>query len=81
MPTKLYKNTGKEALSIPGIGDLEPGEQVSLTGEYLPPVIVENYPGLADITDAVVEEEASASALAEQQTPKEEAPSEASQSN
>ena len=51
MPTKVYRNTGKEKINIPGVAELAAGEQVSLTGDYLPPVIIENYPGLVDVTD------------------------------
>lgn len=54
--TKVYRNTSKEEISIPGLADIAPGEQVSITGEYLPPVVLENYPGLVD----VLEEEANA---------------------
>lgn len=49
--TVLYENQGKHQLNVPGIGEIKPGERASITSEYLPPVILENYPGLVDITD------------------------------
>lgn len=51
MSTKLYRNDGKEKLNILGVGELKPGEQISVTTEYQPPVIMANYPGLVDLTD------------------------------
>lgn len=51
MATKLYRNDGKEKIDILGVGELKPGEQISMTGQYLPVVILENYPGLVDLTD------------------------------
>jgi hypothetical protein len=49
--TRIYKNTGSKALSIVGIGDVKPGEQLSVTTDYHPPVVLANYPGLVEVTD------------------------------
>ena len=55
--TKVYKNTAKAPIDVLGLGVIKPGEQVSVTGEYHQPVIVENYPGLVDV---LAEEQAEA---------------------
>lgn len=52
--TRVYKNTSKEDLIVNG-NEIPAGEQVSITTEYHQPVIVENYPGLKEITDEVAE--------------------------
>lgn len=48
--TKLYKNTGKQTLNVIGVGEIEPGQQLSVNSEYQPPVNVANYPGLVDVS-------------------------------
>jgi hypothetical protein len=47
--TKIYKNTSKKTLNILGVGELKPGEQVSVTTDNHAPVVLENYPGLVDV--------------------------------
>jgi hypothetical protein len=58
--TKIYRNDSKETLDVLGIGEIPAGEQVSVTGEYQPQVILVNYPGLVDVlaeeAEAPVEE-------------------------
>jgi hypothetical protein len=49
--TKIYKNTSKKTLNVPGVGELEPGAQVSVTSEYHQPVVLENFPGLVDLVE------------------------------
>ena len=49
MATVIYKNTSKSDMIIPGVGELKAGEQVSLSGEHLPVVLLENHPGLIDL--------------------------------
>lgn len=49
MTTKLYRNDSEEDIDVLGVGVIPAGQQVSLTGEHLPVVIVENYPGLVDV--------------------------------
>lgn len=49
MAVKVYKNTTKQKMNVVGVGEIPAGEQVSLSGNYLPPVILENYPGLVDL--------------------------------
>ena len=56
MSTHVYRNDGIEDLNIPGIAILGPGDQVSITSKFQPPIIIENYRGLVD----VLEEEAAA---------------------
>ena len=53
--TKIYKNTSDDTYLLPGVGELQPGDQVSLTSNNLPVINLENYPGVVD----VVAEEAS----------------------
>lgn len=48
--TKIFRNTTKVAINVPGLGEIPAGEQVSITGVYLTPVVVENHPGLVEIT-------------------------------
>ena len=62
MATKVYKNTSKDDLNVLGIGPVPAGESVSISGNYLPHVIMENYPGLVDITDEPGPSKPSASA-------------------
>lgn len=57
MATKIYENTTKQPVTILGVGEISPGERVSVSGEYLPPVNLDNYPGVVDV---VAEEEAAA---------------------
>ncbi len=52
MTTKIYYNSSKDKMNIIGIGELKAGEQISLTTQYQPTVILENYPGLVDVTAA-----------------------------
>lgn len=59
MPTtKIFKNTSKKTLNVLGVGEIAPGDQVSITAEYHQPVVLENYPGLVDV---LAEEEKKAS--------------------
>lgn len=54
MTTKIYRNDSKKAMNVLGVGEIPAGEQVSLTSEYPPAVVLANYPGLVDV---VAEEE------------------------
>lgn len=49
--TKTFRNTTKETINVLGVGEIPAGEQISLTGEFLPHVVVANYPGLIETTD------------------------------
>lgn len=60
--TRVYKNTTKDELNVPGIGIIEPGQQISLTTEHQPVVFLENHPGLVDV---LAEEQAAADKAAE----------------
>ena len=57
MPTKIYRNDSTVDLNVVGIGEIPAGEQVSVSGEFLPAIILSNYPGLVDV---LAEEEAAA---------------------
>ena len=59
MSTKVYRNDSSEPISILGVGEIPAGDQVSITSEYQPPVVIENYPGLVDV---LAEEAAAAEA-------------------
>lgn len=62
MAKAFYRNDSDKVIDVIGIGEIPPGEHVSLTGDHLPPVIVENYPGLVDV---LAEEAAAAEAEVE----------------
>lgn len=51
MSTKVYRNTSNEDLNVIGIGVIPAGEQVSVTTEYQPHVVLVNYPGLVEVSD------------------------------
>lgn len=56
--TKIYKNTSKKTINLLGVGEIQPGEQVSITSEFHAPVNLVNYPGVVEL---VAEEEKKAS--------------------
>lgn len=58
--TKIYQNTGKEVINVLGVGEIEPGEHVSITSEYHQPVILANYPTVIEVTDESATPEAPA---------------------
>lgn len=60
--TKIYKNTSKKTVNILGVGEIEPGKQVSITSEYHQPVVLANFPGVVELVD---EEQKAADAKAE----------------
>lgn len=66
--TRVYKNTTKEPMNVPGVGIIDAGQQVSLTTEHQPVVFLENHPGLVDI---LAEDEAKAAKAAERANRKE----------
>lgn len=62
---KVYRNDSKVVLDVVGIGEIEPGSQVSISGDHMPAVILANYEGLVDV---LAEEEAQAPAPAVDET-------------
>lgn len=57
--TKVYFNDSDQTIKIPAIDvELEPQGHVSITSAYHPPVILENFPGLKEITDLPEDEQA-----------------------
>jgi hypothetical protein len=51
MSAKKYRNTSDKDLNVIGVGLVPAGEEISVISEYQPHVIMENYPGLEDVTD------------------------------
>lgn len=51
MATKLYRNTTKETVELPGIGEIPAGGQVSVTTEHQPAIILENHEGVIEVSD------------------------------
>lgn len=51
MSIKKFRNTSKVDLNVIGIGVVPAGEEVSVSSDYQPHVVMENYPGLVDVTD------------------------------
>jgi hypothetical protein len=49
--TKIYQNTTAADMNVLGVGLIPAGESVSITTDYPPQVILENYPGLVDLTE------------------------------
>ena len=49
--TKAYYNNSSADLNVIGIGDIPAGETVSITSSYPPAVVLDNYPGLVDVTN------------------------------
>lgn len=74
MSTKVYRNTNNEPVMVQGIGEIPPGEQVSITTEYQPPVILENYPGVFEVSTEVVSGELTPNIVEETEVKKEAAP-------
>ena len=51
MTTKIYKNTGDETIIVTGLGEVLAGQQISITAEYQPQIVLANYPTLEIIED------------------------------
>jgi hypothetical protein len=51
MTTKIYKNTGDETIMVTGLGEILAGQQISVTSEYQPQVVLANYPTLEVIEE------------------------------
>lgn len=49
--TRILRNTSKDDYNVVGVGEIPAGEQVSISTVYQPAIVLENYPGLVDITD------------------------------
>ena len=52
--TRVFRNTTKDPINVVGVAEILGGEQVSISGENLPAVVLENYPGLIEVTDEEV---------------------------
>jgi hypothetical protein len=48
--TKQYFNTTDKVINVIGVGEIPPHDRVSIHAQYQPPVVLENYPGLVDLT-------------------------------
>lgn len=51
MSVKIYRNTTKADIDVIGVGVIPAENQVSVSGDYQPHVVLENYPGLIDVTE------------------------------
>lgn len=51
--TKIYRNNGKETVNVIGVGEIEAGNQVSITSEYHQPVVLSNYPDIEEVSAEV----------------------------
>lgn len=51
MSVKIYHNTTEEDMNVIGVGVIPAGEKVSVTSEYQPHIVLENYPGLKETSD------------------------------
>lgn len=49
--TKIYYNSTDKPMNVLGVDIIPPHEHVSITAEFQPPVQLQNYPGLEDITE------------------------------
>ena len=49
--TKIYKNTGMDTINVIGVGEILSNNQVSITSEYQPQVVLANYPTLEIIEE------------------------------
>lgn len=54
MSVKLYYNTTAEDMNVIGIGLIPAGEKVSVASEFQPHVVLENYPGLTEVSEESV---------------------------
>lgn len=64
--TKIYRNDSDKTVNVIGVGEIEPGNQVSITSEYHQPVVLSNYPGVVEVSDEVQTAEPEAPASSEE---------------
>jgi hypothetical protein len=57
--TKIFHNTTDEPMNVPALSNdpIGPHDQISVTAKYHNPVVLENYPGLLEVTDMTPEEQ------------------------
>jgi len=55
MPTVKYRNESAVELDVIGLDKIPPGGEVSFSGQFLPPVILANYPGLIEVTEETID--------------------------
>lgn len=58
MSVKVYHNTTEEDMNVLGIGVIAAGEKASVSSEYQPHVVLENYPGLNEVSQEAGPDEA-----------------------
>lgn len=51
MSIRKIRNTSKVDLNVIGVGIVAAGTEVTVSSEYQPHIVFENYPGLVDVTD------------------------------
>lgn len=55
MPTYQYRNDSDTTYILPDIGEIHPDQRISVTTQFIPRIVLENYP---DLVDVIAEEEA-----------------------
>lgn len=60
MQTKIYYNTTVASVLVPALGDtpIAPNSQISITTQYPPQIVLENYPGVVEVTAMSPEDQA-----------------------
>lgn len=49
--TKIYHNTNDNDILVTGLGVIRAHDHVSVTTKYHQPIVLENYPGVVEVTD------------------------------
>lgn len=47
--TRVYRNDSDQTYTIPGLGDVLPGQRVTFQGEFPPAINLQNFPDLVDV--------------------------------
>lgn len=55
--TKIYHNTTDQNVNVIGVGEIRAHDHVSITTKYHQPVVLENYPGIVEVTDMTPDEQ------------------------
>lgn len=55
--TKQYFNTTDKPLNVLGVGEIAPHDRISITTAYPPAIVMENYPGLVEMSALPSEEQ------------------------
>lgn len=55
--TKIFHNTTNQAVNVLGVGEIQAHDHISVTTEYHQPVVLDNYPGVVEVTALSPEEQ------------------------